>query len=354
VSTPLQSERNDDEFYLPNFCASSAALIVVLIVALVALTLTLARDRSELGFWLDLARRAMFLLWVALLSAGAMCWLRRYFERLSIAQASLLAMSIPIAVTALVCIVAISVSHGAVGIDSPLIGVLAQHPGLFVLRSVAIAAVVTGLSLRYFYVAHQWRRNVQMEARSRIDALQARIRPHFLFNSMNTIAALTRSDASRAEEAVQDLADLFRVSLSESRRNITLKEELEVARIYQRIEQLRLGERLKVEWRVADLPMRSQVPSLIVQPLLENAIYHGIEPLPQGGTVIVSGTVAGDDIELSVTNPRAATAASRSGNKIALSNVGERLRLAFGGRGTVAVVQSETEFKVTLRFPVLL
>ena len=167
--------------------------------------------------------------------------------------------------------------------------------GRFLLPNVGIAAIVGALALRYFHVAHEWRRSVELEARSRIRALQARIRPHFLFNSMNTIASLTRSDPARAEEAIEDLSDLFRVSLSEARAQITLREELEVARIYQRIEQLRLGDRLQVRWKVADLPAEAIVPSLLLQPLLENAIGHGIEPLPEGGTVTIEGHAEGGD-----------------------------------------------------------
>src|SRR5690606_35547004 len=115
--------------------------------------------------------------------------------------------------------------------------------------------------------------------------LQARIRPHFLFNSMNTIASLTRSNPEQAEQAIEDLADLFRASLGDAHTQISLEDELEIARTHQRIEQLRLGDRLRVSWDIDGLPPRAQVPCLIVQPLLENAVYHGIEMLPAGGTV---------------------------------------------------------------------
>ena len=125
-----------------------------------------------------------------------------------------------------------------------------------VLPIVMIAAVVGAMTLRYFYVSQQWRRSVELEARARIHALQARIRPHFLFNSMNTIASLTRSNPAQAEEAIEDLSDLFRVSLSDARAQITLQEEIEIARTYQRIEQLRLGDRLQVRWDVGALPPR--------------------------------------------------------------------------------------------------
>jgi two-component system sensor histidine kinase AlgZ len=184
--------------------------------------------------------------------------------------------------------------------------------------------------------------------------LQARIRPHFLFNSMNTIAALTRSDPKRAEEAVEDLADLFRATLRDSHTPLRLKEELELTRIYQRIEALRLGSRLDVRWDVGSLPMRAFVPGLTVQPLLENAIYHGIEPLERGGTVTVSGRVVDGEVELVVSNPVAEAGASgepRTGNRLALDNIRQRLDLAYGGRGSLEVEQAPGLYRVTLRFP---
>ena len=196
--------------------------------------------------------------------------------------------------------------------------------------------IVTALLLRYFFVTHQWQKHVRAEAHSRIQALQARIRPHFLFNSLNTIAALTRSDPKRAEEAVEDLADLFRATLRDSHSPLRLKEELELTRIYQRIEALRLGDRLAVTWDVGALPMRAFVPGLTVQPLLENAIYHGIEPLEHGGTVTVSGRVVGGEVEIVVSNPLRRTPRAgeqRSGNRLALDNIRQRLELAYGGRG---------------------
>jgi two-component system sensor histidine kinase AlgZ len=224
----------------------------------------------------------------------------------------------------------------------------------FLLRNASICVIVTALLLRYFFITHQWQKHVRAEAASRIEALQARIRPHFLFNSMNTIAALTRSDPARAEEAVEDLADLFRATLRDSYSPLRLKEELELTRIYQRIEALRLGDRLHVTWDVAALPMRALVPGLTIQPLLENAIYHGIEPLEHGGTVTVSGRVVGGEIEVVVQNPVASerpAGGERQGNRLALDNIRQRLALAYGARGSLAVEQSPEEYRVTVRFP---
>ena len=195
------------------------------------------------------------------------------------------------------------------------------HAG-FLLRTFAISAIVIALAMRYLYVSSEWRRSIVLEAQSRISALQALIRPHFLFNSMNTIASLTRSDPARAEEAVEDLADLLRANLGGPKDRTTLKEELEVAAIYQRIEKLRLGDRLQVDWRVDYLPMRALIPSLTIQPLLENAIYHGIELLPEGGQVVVSGDRDGEQLRIEIANPVAADEErATSGNKMALANI---------------------------------
>jgi two-component system sensor histidine kinase AlgZ len=186
-----------------------------------------------------------------------------------------------------------------------------------------------------------------------VHALQARIRPHFLFNSMNTIAALTRSNPGRAEQAVQDLADLFRATLSDKRDTITLAEELEVARTYQRMEQLRLGARLQVEWKTASLPDSALVPGLMIQPLLENAIYHGIEPRAEGGTVTITGEVSGGLVTIVVRNPLDPSPGMREGNRLALANIRERLGLMYGERALMKSGRFDDEYIVTLRFPLI-
>jgi two-component system sensor histidine kinase AlgZ len=212
---------------------------------------------------------------------------------------------------------------------------------------------VSALALRYFYVAGEWKRSIEMEALARIRALQARIRPHFLFNSMNTIASLTRTNPERAEQAIEDLADLFRASLGDAHIQIPLQDEIEIARTHQRIEQLRLGDRLRVEWDIDGLPQRAQVPCLIVQPLIENAVYHGIEMLPAGGTVHIRGALVQDRIEIEVRNPvvRQQGYREREGNRMALENIRQRLELAWPGRARVETDLVDAEFRAKLIFP---
>jgi two-component system sensor histidine kinase AlgZ len=345
---------------LPDFCNPRAVLVVLLIVTLTALLLALSNAGFGPDFWTDLARNILFLVFTGLAGAGLLCAMRAQVAQQDAAGGSLLVLGTIAALVLVISEIAFRI------IASPLLnpgGMLGPAPldhWLFLARNLLMGLIVGSLALRYFYVAQQWRLNVESQARARVNALQARIRPHFLYNSMNTIAALTRSDPARAEEAVQDLADLFRANLSEKRSVITLKEELEAARIYQRIEQLRMGDRLRVRWDVKELPMRALVPALTVQPLLENAIGHGVESLDGGGEVIVEGSSAEGMILLRVRNPMPFdSGAGKSGevrgegrgHGIALDNIRERLILLFGARAEVRAGREGDEFVVQLRFP---
>ena len=341
------------QFYLPDFCSPRMVLVIVLITELVALTLSLAKFDVLGRFWVELAKASLFLLWIGLLSAAVLCLARPRLVKTTVAKMS--AISI-----ALLLITIAAVSEGAYWLGQFWIERTGEIDNLlfptdrwyFLTRNLLIGGIVSALALRYFYVANEWRRNVQMEARARISALQARIRPHFLFNSMNTIASLTRTAPAKAEEAVEDLADLFRATLSESNSQLRIKEELELARIYQRIEQLRLGDRLTVEWGIEDLPMRALIPGLTIQPLLENAIYHGIEPLPDGGTVLIAGSSRDGNIEICVTNPVSENNESaRQGNQHALSNIRQRFEIAYQGKASVTVDDEPSRYRVTIVFP---
>jgi two-component system sensor histidine kinase AlgZ len=331
------------QLYLPNFCSASKVLSIILICELTALLLALARNEAALGFWSDLGLTSMFLLWIALCGAALLCLLRDYLSRQSVAVSAAMVLTMTVTLVTVVSAVTYYFASGLLLRD--------QH-GSFLARNAGITFVVTALALRYFYVTHEWRHNVELQAKARVHALQARIRPHFLFNSMNTIAALTRSNPARAEEAVLDLAELFRANLNEKRGQIPLAEEIDVARTYQRMEQLRLGDRLRVDWKVDSLPNDALVPGLTLQPLLENAIYHGIEPRPGGGVVTVTGEFNKGMITIVVRNPVPLPSLTvRDGNRLALANIKERLDLMYGERATVKAGRFDEEYIVTLRFP---
>src|SRR5699024_6581730 len=172
----------------------------------------------------------------------------------------------------------------------------------FVAASTTISALIGAALLRYFHVVAQWQARRAASARAQVDALQARIRPHFLFNSMNTVAALVRVDPDAAERTVEDLAELFRAALG-SEGDSNLGDELALVDRYLAIEQLRLGERLRVDRRLDGLPLDMPMPRLLLQPLVENAVRHGIQSCRQGGTVTLSGQVDTTSVNLIIANP---------------------------------------------------
>ena len=185
-----------------------------------------------------------------------------------------------------------------------IIGEMDSGFARFVGGSAAIAMLLSAAVLRYFYVGDRWKAQLAAHARAEADALQARIRPHFLFNSMNLIAGLLRRDPVMAERAVLDLADLFRAALGAGEDDSTLAGECGLAESYLGIESLRLGERLRVEWRREEpLPWELPMPRLVLQPMVENAVLHGISRLPEGGAITIALATEGKFLRITVRNP---------------------------------------------------
>ena len=348
MNEPVRTPR--DAFFLPNFCDVRMVFAVVVIGELLAFVLTLAPFAPGGERWSQLSVISLFVQWVSLTSAAVLCYTRVYLGRLRENTAATLSYALLLLVTLVLSEIAyrIALLTGYGWEVAPY-----WHAELL-LRNLAISAVVNAVTLRYFYVQHQWEQQVKAESQARIAALQARIRPHFLFNSMNTIASLTRSDPALAEEAVIDLADLFRHSLADAGQQVTLAEEFELSRRYLRIEQLRLGERLRVEWDIAALPGDALLPPLSVQPLLENAVYHGIEPRADGGTIRVYGQRDGGSLVLNIDNPVPEHHINlRTGNKMALDNIRLRFEALHGAQSRLHTQQTERGFHVELRFPYL-
>jgi len=214
-----------------------------------------------------------------------------------------------------------------------------------------IAAIIAGLVMRYFYVQEQLRQKGQAELQARIQALQSRIRPHFLFNSMNIIASLIAVDPDAAEKVVEDLSVLFRASLKNIGNEATLEEELELCRRYIHIEQLRMGERLQVEWDIRVEAKTVMIPLLTLQPLLENAIYHGIQPLTAGGVVTIRALAENGDLVLSVSNPKPEGGGHHQGNRMALENIRHRLEALYGDEVAVESRPQQKEYEIEIRYP---
>lgn len=240
--------------------------------------------------------------------------------------------------------------------------VTAAVHGLFVslqwaqigLGRVAVWAVVaTCLLLVWFDLA--LRAQTPALAEARLMALTARIRPHFLFNTLNAVLGVMRSEPQRAETALEELADLFRVLMRENRTLVPLSEEIAVARQYLNLERLRLGERIQVTWDMASCPPDPQVPPLMLQPLLENAVYHGIEPSLTPSDILIRCERSGENVRLEVSNAIVAAgggvAGRTSGNQMALANIRERLLLFFQMQAVMTTEIRQGRFCVTLEFP---
>ena len=216
-------------------------------------------------------------------------------------------------------------------------------------RAALLAAATSGLLLGYFALRARAADPAATEAR--LAALTARIRPHFLFNSLNAVLSLIRSDPRRAESALESLAELFRVLMRDPRDLSPLSDEIELCRQYLELERLRLGERLRVEWDIAEIPDDARLPSLILQPLLENAVYHGIEPSADGGTLHIRFARRDQRLLIELRNPLAGSGQHAPGNRMALANIRERLALRYDLEARLDVEEADGEYRVRIELP---
>lgn len=217
------------------------------------------------------------------------------------------------------------------------------------LKMLVLASMLFLLVFYYFFLLNKAYAPAIQEAR--IQALQARIQPHFLFNSINTVLSLIRQQPKQAETALEDMADLFRVLMADQRDLVPLSREVSLSKQYLTLEKLRLEDRLQVEWRVAEDCNNALIPALILQPLLENAVYHGIEPTVDGGKVCVEISKQAQYLHIAVTNPRTPNNRQQQGNKMALANIKERLLLYFDLEATLETKQTDTFYKVRIQIP---
>lgn len=304
---------NNRQVELPNFCHLGVNLRIALTVEAALVAGVVARAADGPAFWAEfialsaLAQPALLLTLLALCAAGR--WLRSQPYRLGVGLTLALGMAVPALTT--------------LWLNPLLAGRDAYPPSVVALFALLIGA---GL-LAYFNLRARALSPAITEAR--LQALQARIRPHFLFNSLNAVLSLVRSDPRRAEHALENMADLFRSLMSDARQLAPLEDEVALTRAYLELEQLRLGDRLQVVWHIKKMPGNALVPPLLIQPLVENAVYHGIEPQPAGGEISLNLYRSGDKVHIVVRNPLATDASHHKGNRIALANIRERLLLHF-------------------------
>ncbi len=316
---------------LVNLGVVARILIGVCVVGFIA---ALARSRTLMEFANELLAVASAALLPLLMNVLALGLLSRALQKLSYRGGIVVVFGI-----------SLGLSTAAYFIERALTGSAAVRVESYWL----FTAIIVSLLLAYFDLRGRALSPALTEAR--LQALQARIRPHFLFNSINAVLSLIRSDPKRAETALEDMAELFRVLMADNRELTPLAREVELCRQYLSLEQLRLGERLKVEWFVDKMPQEALVPPLVLQPLLENAVYHGIEPRAEPGVVSINIFRKGDFVHAVLRNPYQTEGSHHSGNKMAVDNIRERLALHFDVEASLKTLVENHAYQVHITFP---
>ena len=328
---------------LPHLCANSFVFGLILAGELLALALVLVQDSLLQFSWSALGYVSIVVQWIVLLSALILCQMSRFLSNRPV----VLGGAIAYATVLLIALAVLSVAC-----------ILMGDTIWSLIKNMLLAGILSGIFLRYLYLQQQLRNQQQAELQSRIQALHARIRPHFLFNSMNAVASLIPVDPDMAEKVVEDLCEIFRISLQETSM-VSLEQEIDLCRSYVDIEKVRLGDRLQVEWDIQHQQRRVSVPSLVLQPLIENAICHGIQRIVDGGTVFITSRTEGNILSVSVINPLPVLDESKTdnlpslkSNSMALNNIRHRLHAHYGENATIETkkVTSDTggQYEVTL------
>lgn len=321
--------------HLPDFRNLGVVLRVLLAVTLITLMMDVAATDSLAAALQRAFDHAGLFAPALLLVVGALALLSNFLSALPYWRGVIATMSIVIGMT-------VSIFW----LGRPFF----DPEGRGLLRVAVFAAIMCWGLLGYFRLRGRALSPLLTEAR--LQALQARIRPHFLFNSLNAVLSLIRSEPRKAERALEDLADLLRVFMAENNELSTLTREVELARQYLEIEALRLGERLCIDWHTEKMPGEAMIPPLIMQPLLENAVYHGIEPSSKPGVITVNVFRTRDEVHIDIRNPYMANDGQHhAGNKMAMGNIRERLFLHFDAEASLKTAVGTDYYQVHLIIP---
>ncbi len=341
-----------DQPFLPNFGSLGVAIRIIILMELMAVIITVSRNSvfNEQA-WADFNLLSAFALTISFCSIVVLKVVSPFIRRMSVVGGSLVVFLLLLTVTT----VAIEFIIFAL-FD---IGLIEQRwpewRNSLVVRGLIIVGLISIPALRYMYLAFRIQADQKSQQEARMQALQSRIRPHFLFNSLNSVASLTRRDPEKAEAVLHDIADLFRVLLADARKLVPISAEREISRQYLEVEKIRLGDRLKIKWNVSNVPRSALIPALILQPLLENAIYHGIEPRFAGGKITIDMWTEGNILNVMISNPLPENPGKShtKGNKIALDNIRERLETQFGSAASLQSFQEGNNYHVKLKMPIV-
>ena len=344
-----------DDYFIPDLCRGQGLLGLLVIAGLMAVLMTLVRSGIWAFDFILLGKAALQIFWIALLSALFLCQARRFLIYRPLRQVAIINFILVLAAAA-IC------------------ATLTQLWGNYLVReawdldlywiadTVLIAAIAAGAILRLFYLQHRLRQQQSANQQARIEALQSKIRPHFLFNSMNSLASLIRIDREKAEQTLENLCDLFRYALQDVNSGVSLQAEVDACEKYLQIEKLRLGERLEYSWDIEIELEDIRVPALILQPLVENAVFHGIQPAPRGGQVQIricrDEDAVGDGKEgwicihlvNSLERDNRQAFEQTPGHRLAVKNLRHRLSAFFNNRAELQETVKHNHYHTRVRF----
>ncbi len=323
---------------LPNFRNLGATLRIVLLVNGIAMLAALLQSNSFQDAVQRFVDGSAFLQPVLLSSLLLLYLLNDLLLRLSYWQGFA-------TVLCIVSLTSLAIFHLLGDLYAPAMANMSFHTW----RGIIISSSLAALLLVYFKLRAMSLSTALHDAR--LQALQARIRPHFLFNSINAVLSIVRADPKRAEAALEDMADLFRMAMADSHELVPLRREIELSRQYLSLEKLRLDDRIKENWQIDEAVNEALVPPLMLQPLLENAVYHGIEPLAEGGVIEVKLLRTGSELHMEVRNPCYSQKGPHNGNKMALENIRERLALQFDVEAKYTVESGNDFYRVHIQLP---
>lgn len=329
-------------FRIPNLCKNSSVFLTLLVAVLLALILTLLRASAFSFEYFSLA--SMYLIWLSLGSLSILCLLRKHFNQWQPIMAALASITVFLLVFLLIELVSawIFLDPGSQSFA------LADE---FLNRALAVLCAAFFL-VSFFSLLHTLDRGAQSESQSRLQALQSRIRPHFLFNSLNTISELVSVAPDKAEQAIQSLSALFRASLDDANDQHTLEQEISLCREYLNLEKWRLGARLNYQESINVKAAKIlYVPKLILQPLLENAIVHGVAVSEQGGLVELDIRETRSHLSIKVSNTKGKQTAASRGSGLAVENIRERLFVLYDDDYYLKLRDEGSAYSVVMRLP---
>lgn len=329
------------EIVIPDCCNIGIMVKSLLFVNSVVLAVILINASSIYTGLLSFIEASMLTELASLMSLFALCGLRRLVKTIPPWGQRVACALVPAALTGLIIHYLLSDAAAMISLSR-----------LSVTEGVACAALF-GIGLQHYFELRT-RAFSPALAEARLQALQARIRPHFLFNSLNAVLSLIRTEPRQAESTLEDMADLFRVLMRDARDITTLGNEVRIGMQYLSIEKIRLGERLQVVWDMdniaADILRRATTPSLLLQPLLENAVHYGVELSQENAVIHIAIARVSDRIEVVMRNPYHAYVVS-TGNHMALANIRERLALLYDMEAQLTTSVVDGEFEVRLHLP---